>query len=122
MANDPIISMLLDIYGCILTEKQRGCLDLFYNQDLSFSEIGNYYHITRQGACDFITRGKSSLLKLEEKLCFLKKLTNAQQKIDEIILLSEDLIDYNKSNHDCNSNFIDKQLKKINKIAKNILN
>lgn len=118
MANDPTLSMLLDIYCGMLTEKQRGCLDLFYNQDLSFSEIGNYYHITRQGACDFITRGRASLLKLEEKLGFLKKITHAQEKIDEIILLSEELINYNKSNS--NSNFINEQSKKINELAQNI--
>ena len=33
------IPFLLDIYGALLTDRQRDVLDLYYNDDLSLSEI-----------------------------------------------------------------------------------
>lgn len=52
------ISMLLQIYGAMLTEKQYGLLDDYYNNDLSLSEIAENYDITRQAVRDIIKRGK----------------------------------------------------------------
>ena len=62
MASDPDISVLLDIYGDVLTNKQKECLDLYYNKDFSLTEIAEYYNITRQGARDFIKKGFLNLL------------------------------------------------------------
>ena len=42
------ISVLLDHYGAMLTEKQREVIDLYYNDDLSLAEIAEQEGITRR--------------------------------------------------------------------------
>ena len=43
------MTMLLDFYGEILTQRQREFFDLYYNEDLSLAEIAENYDISRQG-------------------------------------------------------------------------
>ena len=50
MAKNLEIAVLLDLYGDMLTEKQRDFLGYYYNDDLSLSEIAENEGITRQ-AC-----------------------------------------------------------------------
>ena len=47
MAKDLKFAALLDIYGGVLTDKQRDVLDLYYNEDLSLSEIAANDEISR---------------------------------------------------------------------------
>ena len=55
------ISILLDYYGMVLTEKQRNILTEYYNDDLSLAEIAENYGITRQGVRDAIKHGEATL-------------------------------------------------------------
>ena len=70
MAKDLEMGYLLDFYGEVLTEKQREMLRQYYNDDLSLSEIGENFGITRQGARDAIKHGETTLKELEEKVGF----------------------------------------------------
>lgn len=70
MAKDLEMGYLLDFYGEVLTPKQREMLRQYYNDDLSLSEIGENFGITRQGARDAIKHGETALLQLEEKVGF----------------------------------------------------
>ena len=58
------ISVLLDFYGDMLTEKQREVIGFYYNEDLSLSEIGEFEGITRQGVRDSIQRGVAELVEV----------------------------------------------------------
>ena len=61
------LSLLLDYYGDLLTEKQRTCFELYYNQDLSLSEIAQEAGISRQGVHDSLTRARATLQAMEAK-------------------------------------------------------
>ena len=65
------ISILLEIYGNLLTETQRMYMDLYYNQDYSLSEIGDNENITRQAVRTILVKSKKKLYEYEEKLKFL---------------------------------------------------
>ena len=71
------MSMLFDFFGDLLTEKQREYFDLYYNEDLSLSEIGESAGISRQGVRDIIVRAEKTLLDLEKK-------TGVVRRFDEL--------------------------------------
>ena len=79
------ISMLWQIYGKLLTEKQYEYIDYYYNEDLSLSEIAENDNITRQAVRDIIKKGERKLFEYEEKLLFMKKTINQEQKIQQIL-------------------------------------
>ena len=54
-------SMLLDFYGELLTDKQRECFDLHYNEDLSLAEIAEQLGVSRQGVWDNIRRAETAM-------------------------------------------------------------
>ena len=77
-------TMLLDLYGDLLTDKQRECYDLHYNEDLSLSEIAEQLSISRQGVWDNIRRAELSLTEYEEKTHLLERFDSVREKIADI--------------------------------------
>ncbi len=67
------MTLLFDYYGELLTDKQRACLDLRYNQDLSLGEIAQELGISRQGVYDNLSRAEAMLKHMEEKTGFLRR-------------------------------------------------
>ena len=65
--------VLLDFYGELLTEKQRGALDLYYNEDYSLLEIGEHLSISRQGVHECIKKGCEHLEEYEKVLGLYEK-------------------------------------------------
>ena len=78
------IALLYDFYGDILTAKQSDAIDLYYNEDLSLSEISRHLNITRQGVLDNIRRGEAALLKMEGKLKLVEKFDGIHEKLEDI--------------------------------------
>ena len=79
------ISVLCEIYGKLLTEKQVNILDNYYNLDLSLSEIAENEGITRQAVRDIIKKGENKLFEFEEKLGIMKKNMKQEEKIANIL-------------------------------------
>ena len=77
------MTMLFDFFGDLLTDKQREYFDLYYNEDLSLSEIANNVGITRQGVRDIIVRAESTLLETEEKTGIVKRFNQRSADIDK---------------------------------------
>ena len=65
---------LCDVYGPLLTEKQRELVALYYDDDLTLSEIAENAGITRQAVRDALTRTEAALESYEERLGLLRKM------------------------------------------------
>ena len=65
--------LLLDYYGGMLTDKQRECFDMRYNQDLSLGEIGELQGVSRQAVCDNLARTEALLRRMEENIGCVKR-------------------------------------------------
>lgn len=93
MKNKPLqMSLLFDFYGDILTEKQREVFDLYYNEDLSLTEIAEHTGITRQGVRDSLVRAEHTLAELEQTLGLVAK-RKARQQTDADLLARLDALD-----------------------------
>lgn len=79
------ISILCELYGKLLTEKQLQILTDYYNMDLSLSEIAENESITRQAVRDIIKKGENKLFEIEEKLQIMKKMQKQEEKISSIL-------------------------------------
>ena len=84
MSKNLDVAVLLDFYGAMLTDKQRDAIDLYYNQDLSLSEIAELQNITRQGVRDSIKRGEVFLYDLEDKLYMFETYIDTIKAFQEI--------------------------------------
>lgn len=85
MSIDVNMSLLLDFYGDTLSEKQKEAMDLFYNGDLSLSEIAEITGITRQGVRDRIIKSEQILTELENKLGLASRFGNVSKTVDYIL-------------------------------------
>ena len=65
-------SLLCDLYGSLLTERQREIVRLYCDEDLTLAEIGENLGISRQAASDALRKAVQSLRGYEEKLGLMK--------------------------------------------------
>ncbi len=78
------MTMLFDFYGELLTERQKEFFDLYYNEDLSLSEIAENSGISRQGVRDVIVRAERLMQNVEDKTGLIRRYTRLQSNIDTI--------------------------------------
>lgn len=78
------MALLYDFYGEVLTERQREFYDLYYNDDLSLSEIAENHGITRQGVRDVIVRAEGILSDLEEKTGLIRRFHTLRRQLAQV--------------------------------------
>lgn len=96
MAKNLEISLLLDFYGDMLTDKQREVIEYYYNDDLSLSEIADNEGITRQGVRDSIKRAEFQLLDMEERLGLARRFREMRSGLEQISEAATQIKDYNE--------------------------
>ena len=85
------MALLFDFYGGMLTEKQRECFDMRYNQDLSLGEIGLELGVSRQAVCDNLTRTEALLRRMEENIGSVGRSLKHRKAVQAIIDAAEKL-------------------------------
>ena len=79
------LALLLDYYGGMLTDKQKECFDMRYNQDLSLAEIGQELGVSRQAVNDNRTRTEALLRRMEENIGCVKRDIAVRSAAQEIL-------------------------------------
>jgi predicted DNA-binding protein YlxM (UPF0122 family) len=100
--NNLKVGRLIDTYGKLLTPRQYDIITSYYFDNLSLSEIGYNFTISRQAVSDSINQSIKALEAYEDKLGLVKR---EDLLIDEISTLGID-----------NPNLLDR----INKIIEHI--
>lgn len=105
------ISLLFDFYGQLLSEKQHQAVSLYYNDDLSLSEVSEVMGITRQGVRDLVKRSEAELYEYEEKLGLYKRFEQVGESASRIRELAEGL--FHGKNPEICARFIIDEVDKI---------
>lgn len=79
------LALLFDTYGGMLTDKQRDCFDMRYNQDLSLGEIAQELGVSRQAVNDNLSRTEALLCRMEENIGSVKRDMLTRSAVQEIL-------------------------------------
>lgn len=85
------MTMLYDFYGELLTDRQREFFDLYYNDDLSLSEIAENAGISRQGVRDVIVRAEAQMQEIEDKTRLIRRFEEMRGHLDTITSAVEEI-------------------------------
>lgn len=113
------LSLLLDFYGELLSEKVRRATELYYNDDLSLSEVAEDMGITRQGVRDLIKRAEGNLYGYEQKLGLYKRFVKMQKGLGSLkdsLVKAKSLLDNNTDRSE-----IDKEISGMIKLVDKLI-
>ncbi len=99
MSKNMDMALLLDIYGDMLTEKQNDTLSLYYNEDLSLTEIAENTGITRQGVHKCIKSAVEYLVQLEETMQCAEKFRKISVQTEKLRSLLLGILDKDSSEY-----------------------
>ena len=85
------ISLLLDFYGDILSDRQNEMLNMYYNEDCSLAEIAQNFSISRQGVRSVLKKGENILKEMEEKLQLVSRFIKMRDVSSEVAVELENI-------------------------------
>ena len=107
------MTMLFDFYGELLTDRQKEFFDLYYNEDLSLSEIAENAGISRQGVRDVIVRAEAILTDLEDKTGLIRRFHAMRTQIDAITKAADGILERNNRYDDAEIETLALQIRSI---------
>ncbi len=85
------VSLLFDLYGALLTQRQREVMQLYHEENYSIIEIADEFGISKQAVHDALKNAEKLLESYEEKLGLVSRLEKSRKavsktgsKIDEL--------------------------------------
>lgn len=91
------IILLIDIYGELLTKKQRDILELYFFDDLSLVEISKINNSSRQSILYSINKSIEQLEVFESKMKLLKKDKEFRENKEFLLEKLKEHIDYDSN-------------------------
>lgn len=79
-----LISLLIDFYGALLTERQLQCLQLHHEDDMSLAEIADELGVSRQAVHDNLQRAMQLLTSYEERLHLVAQYERRESLINQM--------------------------------------
>lgn len=84
--------LLFDNYSGLLTKKQQKVLSLYFEEDLSFTEIAETLNISRQAVFDLVKRSLKALNNFEDSLKLVERDLQNRKTIEKIKSNIEEII------------------------------
>jgi len=78
------MSLHLDFYGGLLTEKQKQVMTFYFEEDMSLGEISEELNTSRQAVYDLIKRSEKILKKYEMELGLINRFLIQKEKLMNI--------------------------------------
>ena len=113
------VSLLFDFYGELLTKRQKEVMELYYEENLSLSEIADEFSISRQGVHDALKNAEKSLNGYEEKLGLVAKFQKSTDAVEQIDMVIDEVIEALQDKADIGQDVIG-NLKKVKDIIDNL--
>ena len=83
------VAALADVYGDLLTPRQRELLTWYYEDDLSLAEAGLRAGVSRQAVHDLLRRAVAALQDYEARLGVLRQTIERRRMAAELVALLE---------------------------------
>ncbi len=85
------ISLLLDFYGGLISDKQREYLRLYHEENCSLSEIGEMLGVSRQGVYDGVRKAQNALRSYEKELGLIASYKKQGEELARALVIIDGL-------------------------------